>query len=92
MTQDKQSQLMAVIMMATLNPEYTPSWNASGEVCTYDWTLDELQLLAAHIEAVVRPLVAKQQKMEVAIKEATTIADVKAIDITFDAIASNVTP
>jgi len=83
MTADKQSQLMAVIMMCTLNPEYQPSWNASGEVCTYDWTLDELQVLAATIEATVRPLVSKQQTIEVEIKNAETIEAVKAIDITF---------
>jgi len=83
MTQEKQSQLMAVIMMASLNPEYTPSWNATGEVCTYDWTLDELQALAADIEAVVRPLVSKQQEIEVEIRNAETIEAVKAIDITF---------
>lgn len=83
MTQEKQSQLMAVIMMATLNENYVPSWNASGEVCTYDWTLDELQTLAADIEAVVRPLVAKQQTMEVAIMAAETIDSVKEVDITF---------
>ena len=84
MTQDKQSQLMAVIMMATLNENYTPSWNASGEVCTYDWTLDELQKLAGDIEAVVRPLVAQQQTVEVEIKNASTIEDVKAISIEFN--------
>lgn len=83
MTSDKQSQLMAVIMMGTLNPEYQPSWNASGEVCSYDWTLDELQLLAADIEAVVRPLVTKQQTMEVEIRSAGSIEDVKAVNITF---------
>ena len=83
MTQDKQTQLMAVIMMCTLNPEYQPSWNASGEVCTYDWTVDELQVLAATIEATVRPLVSKQQTMEVAIRNAMSIENVKAVDITF---------
>lgn len=82
-TQEKQSQLMAVIMMGTLNPAYQPSWNAAGAVCTYDWTVDELQLLAADIEAFVRPLVSAQQTMEVEIMSATTIEEVKAINITF---------
>lgn len=83
MTQEKQTQLMAVIMMSTLNPDYKPSWNASGEVCTYDWTVDELQVLAASIEAVVRPLVSRQQTMEVEIRSAETIEEVKAVDISF---------
>ena len=82
-TQEKQSQLMAVIMMCTLNPSYQPSWNAAGAVCTYDWTIDELQLLAADIEAFVRPLVSIQQTMEVEIMSAATIEDVKAISIEF---------
>ena len=82
-TQEKQSQLMAVIMMCTLNPEYKPSWNAAGAVCTYDWTVDELQLLAADIEEFVRPLVSMQQTMEVEIMLAATIEEVKAISIEF---------
>ena len=82
-TEEKQSLLMAMIMMATINPEYQPSWNTVGEPCSYDWTLTELQTLAADIEAVVRPLVSKQQGMEAAINKAGTIEAVKAVSIVF---------
>lgn len=82
-TEEKQTQLMAMIMMATMNPEYQPSWNAKGEPCSYDWTVDELKYLASQIEAVVRPLVSRQQHMETDIKNATTIDEVKDVNITF---------
>lgn len=63
--------------------KYQPSWNATGEACTYDWTLAELKQLAAEIEAVVRPLISKQQSMEVQINAATSIEAAKAVNIVF---------
>lgn len=63
--------------------KYQPSWNASGEPCTYDWTLNELKQLAAEIEAVVRPLISRQQTMEVEIKSATTIDEVNGVSLSF---------
>lgn len=63
--------------------KYQASWNATGEPCTYDWTLSELVILAAEIEAVVRPLISKQQEMEVAIKNAGSIDVAKKVKITF---------
>lgn len=65
--------------------KYQPSWNAAGEPCTYDWTLNELKQLAAEIEAVVRPLISKQQTMEVQIKGATTIEEAKSVSLSFAA-------
>lgn len=62
---------------------FQPSWNARGEVCTYDWTLEELIVLGADIEAVVRPLVSAQQTMEAQIVSATTKEEILAINITF---------
>ena len=64
-------------------PTFTPSWNATGEVCTYDWTLDELLILGADIENMVRPLVSKQQTMEANIINATTKEEVEAVSILF---------
>ena len=63
--------------------KYQPSWNAVGEPCTYDWTLNELKQLAAEIEAVVRPLISRQQTMEVQIKEARSIEEAKAVNLSF---------
>lgn len=82
-TAEKQNLLMAMIMMSQMNPDYQPSWNAAGQECTYDWTLEELLVLAGDIEAFVRPLVSAQQAMEVAINNAADTDEVKEIDITF---------
>ena len=84
-SEEKQQRLMAMVMMATMNPEYQPSWNAAGEECTYDWTLDELQALAADIELVIRPLVSKQQSAESLIKVAKTIDEIDAVDVSYEA-------
>lgn len=67
-TSEKQAYLAQMISMATIAQQmslsFTPSWNASGEACTYDWTLQELTQLAFEIEARVRPLVSYQQSVE----------------------------
>lgn len=84
-SEEKQQRLMAMVMMATMNPEYQPSWNASGEECSYDWTLDELQALAADIEVVIRPLVSKQQSAESLIRAAKTIEEIDVVDVSYEA-------
>lgn len=86
-TSEKQQHLANMILTATMAAQagipYQPSWNASGEECTYDWTIGELQQLAMEMEGAVRPLVSKQQRMEVAIQEATSLEELKSIDISF---------
>lgn len=91
-TSEKQQYLAQMIMMAQAAVQNTaegetstfqPSWNASGEECTYDWTLEELWTLSMEIEAVVRPLVSRQQSMESAITKAQTVDEVLAVSITF---------
>lgn len=67
-----------------LGDDYTPSWNAHGQECTYDWTLNELIVLAIQIEAVVKPLISAQQSMEAKINVATTTEEAMAVDITFE--------
>ena len=84
-SEEKQQRLMAMVMMATMNPEYQPSWNAAGEECSYDWTLDELQALAADIEVVIRPLVSKQQSAESLIRAAKTIEEIDVVDVSYEA-------
>lgn len=87
-TEKKQRYLEAMILttqMALANgTEYRPSWNASGQVCTYDWTLQQLQQLAMEIEAVVRPLVSKQQHIEVAIRNCSSIEELMALEINYE--------
>ena len=69
-------------------PTFQPSWNARGEECTYDWTLEELVVLGADIEAKVRPLVSLQQSMESQIMAATSRDEILEVVITFDNVDS----
>lgn len=87
-TKEKQSYLQSMILMTQMavanGVEYQPSWNATGEVCTYDWELEELQQLAMEIEAVVRPLVSLQQKIEKEIKSCETMEALVAVVISYN--------
>lgn len=67
-----------------LGDDYTPSWNAHGQECTYDWTLNELIVLAIQIEAAVKPLISAQQSTEAKINVATTTEEAMAVNITFE--------
>lgn len=92
-TEKKQAYLQAMILMTTTAAqngiEYQPSWNATGEECTYDWTIEELQMLAVEIESVVRPLVSHQQSIETMIRSAETMDELCTIEISFEGIAPN---
>ena len=89
-TLEKQTLLNSAIAMAEIHNKlgtaYQASWNARGEECTYDWTLDELIMLAIDIEAFVKPLVSAQQSMESKINAATTKEEVFDVSISFDNI------
>lgn len=86
-TSEKQQYLAMMIAMAssakTAGIDFKPSWNAVGKVCEYDWTLEELSQLALEITNYVRPLVSKQQSIEVNLKACTTVAQVKAVVISY---------
>lgn len=92
-TREKQNMLTSMILMTQMATqaglEYQPSWNATNEPCTYDWTVDELQQLAVQIEATVRPLISLQQTIESNIRKATTVEDAIAAAVRFeDAVAA----
>lgn len=96
-TKDKQDYLQSMISVTTLAKQagtpYQPSWNATGEVCSYDWTLEELIQLAMEIEATVRPLVSYQQTIEKTIRSCTSMDELKAVAINYnDAPKHTVTP
>lgn len=96
-TKDKQDYLQSMISVTTLAKQsgtpYQPSWNATGEVCSYDWTLEELVQLAMEIEATVRPLVSYQQTIEKSIKSCTSMDELKAVAINYnDAPVHTTTP
>lgn len=87
-TSEKQQHLANMILTATMAAQagipYQPSWNAAGEECTYDWTIGELQHLAMEMEGTVRPLVSKQQRIEVSIQQAASLEELEDIDISFE--------
>lgn len=84
---DKQTFLAQMILLSQLaiqnNVEYQPSWNATQEECTFDWTLSELQQLAFEIESVVRPLVKHQQFIEAKIKASETKEEILAVSVDY---------
>ena len=86
-TKEKQALLtqeIAIVQMAIqADIEYQPSWNAQGEPCTYDWTLEELKQLAFEAVMVVKPLVSHQQTIEAQINAAQNKEDVLAISIEY---------
>lgn len=92
-TKDKQNMLTSMILMTQMAKqnglEYTPSWNATNEPCTYDWTVEQLQDLAVQIEATVRPLISLQQTIESNIRKAKTVEDAITANVKFeDAVAT----
>ena len=95
-TKDKQEYLQSMISVCTLAKQsgtpYQPSWNATGEVCSYDWTIEELVQLAMEIEATVRPLVSYQQTIENQIKKCTTMDELKAVVINYNNVPAHTTP
>ena len=95
-TKDKQEYLQSMISVCTLAKQsgrpYQPSWNATGEVCSYDWTIEELVQLAMEIEATVRPLVSYQQTIENQIKNCTTMDELKAVVINYNNVPVHTTP
>ena len=86
-TSEKQSHLSNMIVAAQMaqatGVAYSPSWNATGQKSTDDWTLAQLQQLLFEIEAAVRPLVSKQQAIELQLSSAETIEELENIEITF---------
>lgn len=89
-TAEKQQYLTQMISMVSLakaaGKEFTPSWNARGEECTYDWTADELTALSFTIESYVRPRISKQQKYESQINDCTSSADVARIVFDYETV------
>lgn len=87
-TSEKQILLTKEILMCQMAEaneiEYYPSWNATGEASTYDWTLQELMQLAYEITLTVKPKILKQQSIEKKIEECTTIKEILNIKISYD--------
>ena len=88
-TREKQQQLTSKILSATLAAQtstpYTLTWNATGEECA-PWSLEDLAALAFAIDARVTALVSYQQAQEVAMREASTMEELNAIEVDYDTV------
>ena len=84
MTEEKQNQLMGTLMAAQLDGK-KPEWNTSGGVCR-EWELSELSALAIAIKDRVKALVKYQQTQELAMYEATSLAQLEEIEVDYDTV------
>lgn len=88
-TREKQQQLTSKILSATLAAQtstpYALTWNATGQECA-PWALEDLAALAFAIDARVTTLVSYQQAQEVAMREASTMEELNAIEVDYDTV------
>ena len=89
-TSEKSTLLLTMISMTEMceasGVPYQPSWNATGQSCTYDWTLQELKQLALEIEQVVRPLISYQQHVEEYIQSVENMEALTAVIIDYNPV------
>ena len=64
---------------------YQLTWNTTGDECT-NMTIEEMTALALAINAYVKPLISYQQAQEVAIRNATTMEAVLAINTDYTSV------
>lgn len=85
-TSEKQQQLTSKLLIAgmyvQLGQPYHLTWNDQGGICE-NWGMEELTLLSLQIDAYVTPLVKLQQSIEVKIKNANTIKEIRDIEINY---------
>lgn len=88
-TTEKQNLLaneIASYQLATAASQpYQLTWNTAGNECT-NFTIEEISALAIAINTYVKPMVSYQQAQEVAIRNASTIDDVLAINTDYASV------
>lgn len=89
-TKEKQTLLANALQVYQLKvaagqTNVTLKWNATGEECV-EWTIESLTTLALAIANYVEPLVAKQQALEVQIKNAQTLEELEQIEIKYETV------
>lgn len=88
-TADKQTLLANAIQVYQMKIQASlPAilkWNATGEECTA-WSVEDLTALALAIAEYVEPLVAKQQALEVQIRNCTSLEELNAIVIDYEVL------
>ena len=77
------SQLLLYQANTSLGLDYQLTWNDTGNICE-EWTFEELFTLSNEINNYVKPLIKKQQEIEVAIKNATTKEELNSIKIKYE--------
>ena len=77
------SQLLLYQANTSLGLDYQLTWNDTGNICE-EWTIEELFTLSNEINNYVKPLIKKQQEIEVAIKNATTKEELNNIKIKYE--------
>lgn len=77
------SQLLLYQANTSLGLDYQLTWNDTGNICE-EWTFEELFTLSNEINNYVKPLIKKQQEIEVTIKNATTKEELNNIKIKYE--------
>lgn len=89
-SENKQVLLLMEINMAKAaidaKESYSPSWNATGEVCE-PWTLEELVSLSFEMAEIVKPLVSYQQSLEEQIIAKESINEI--MNLKFDYVSND---
>ena len=86
-TEEKQSlltsNLAAYQISVSMGEPMELTWNTTGEKCK-SWTYENLANLSLAIVKYVKPIVSKQQELEIQIKGCTTKQEVEAIEIKYE--------
>lgn len=88
-TSEKQALLtsnLSLYQLAVSNGQpFKLTWNSTGDECV-EWVYEELAALALAIGTYVKPFVARQQELELAIKACATMEELDAIEINYDPV------
>lgn len=88
-TSEKQALLTSNLALyqisASAGQPFKLTWNSTGDECV-EWTYEELAALALAIGTYVKPIVSRQQELEIAIKACTTMEELNAIEINYDPV------
>lgn len=86
-TEEKQSlltsNLAAYQISVAINEPVELTWNTTGERCKV-WTYENLAALSLAIVKYVKPLVSKQQDIEIKIKNCISIEEVESIKVDYE--------
>lgn len=79
-TQEKQMLLLMELLKYNLDPNHVLYWHSKGEPSEL-WTFEELKALSREIDDYIRPLVKRQQDLEIEIMNSMSNMDILSIDL-----------